>query len=219
MSTTAGEERAPGGLALQDEDNLPPVAFEPGVVGAAQKGVSAIVIAFGAAAFSAIAWGVSVALFPSANSTTTVFNEAFEQVRVNGDVCYKLGTPLRAFGADRGSDRGRRNAFERWEVEEEGQERSVVRFNVAGPNGVAVCQVQVPRDRKRGDFNYIIVQHRRDLVHVLDRRGEEAAAKPIAQPPAPIEPAAATALPDALPPSLAAPPPRLVTSPDAQPAA
>ena len=53
----------------------------------------------------------------------------------------------------------------------------MVRFNVAGPQGVAQVQVQVPRDRKRGEFNYIIVQHRRDLIHVLDQRNEQAARK------------------------------------------
>ena len=51
IATTAStQERAPGGLAVynEDEENLPPLKFEPGVVGAAQKGVSAVVIAFGA---------------------------------------------------------------------------------------------------------------------------------------------------------------------------
>ena len=53
-------------LQAQEEENLPPLAFEPGVVGAAQKGVSAVVIAFGAAALGACMWGASQALFPSA---------------------------------------------------------------------------------------------------------------------------------------------------------
>ena len=60
-----------GGLALQDHEgeNLPPLEFEPGVAGVAQKGMSAVVIAFGAVAFAGIAWGASVALFPGAAST------------------------------------------------------------------------------------------------------------------------------------------------------
>ena len=55
------------GLVLQaEEESLPPLAFEPGIAGAAQKGVSAVVIAFGAAALGACLWGASQALFPSA---------------------------------------------------------------------------------------------------------------------------------------------------------
>ena len=67
-------EQTSGGVALQEEmgENLPPLEFEPGVAGAAQKGVSAVVIAFGAAAFAGIAWGAYMALFPSATSTQCV---------------------------------------------------------------------------------------------------------------------------------------------------
>lgn len=54
-------------LVLQnEEESLPPLAFEPGIVGVAQKGVSAVVIAFGLAALGACMWGASQALFPSA---------------------------------------------------------------------------------------------------------------------------------------------------------
>eukprot|EP00965_Chrysotila_dentata_P081373 2687105-Pleurochrysis_carterae.AAC.3 len=65
-------EKAPGGLTVHDdesEENLPPLAFEPGAAGVAQKGISAVIIAFGAVAFGACAWGISEALFPSASST------------------------------------------------------------------------------------------------------------------------------------------------------
>ena len=84
IATTAStQERAPGGLAVynEDEENLPPLKFEPGVVGAAQKGVSAVVIAFGACAFGACFWGVSQALFPSATSTQVIFSEALDKAR------------------------------------------------------------------------------------------------------------------------------------------
>ena len=58
-------------LTLLDHegDNLPPLEFEPGVVGTAQKGVSLLVAVFGAAAFAACAYGLSLALFPSPTST------------------------------------------------------------------------------------------------------------------------------------------------------
>lgn len=72
QATAMGGLGSQGGLVLkpEEEENLPPLAFEPGVAGAAQKGVSAIVIAFGAAALGACAWGASQALFPSANRCT-----------------------------------------------------------------------------------------------------------------------------------------------------
>eukprot|EP00965_Chrysotila_dentata_P081374 2687105-Pleurochrysis_carterae.AAC.4 len=63
-----------------------------------------------------------------------IFNEAFDQVRLDGDILYALGTPLKAFGADHGSERGRRNAIDRWEVEEGGEELSVVRDAERAPS-------------------------------------------------------------------------------------
>jgi import inner membrane translocase subunit TIM21 len=199
-ATDSAMSTAPGGgggggqrtdLTLQDHEgeNLPPLAFEPGIAGAAQKGVSAIVIAFGAVAFGAIAWGASQALFPSAGSTGVIYSEAFDKVQQDPDVAYALGTPLRAYGADHGTPRGRRNTMERWELHEGGQEVSVVRFNVAGPQGSGVVQAQVPSSRSRGDFHYIIFENRRtrQLTHVLDNRADKAAALPVPEPNAPAD--------------------------------
>ena len=196
---------------LQDHEgeNLPPLEFEPGVAGAAQKGVSAVVIAFGAAAFAGIAWGAYMALFPGASSTQTIYSEAFEKVQQDPIVSYALGSPMKAYGMDRGSHRGRRNEMERWELTEaNGDEVSVVRFTVAGPQGMGVVQTQVPRSRRRGDFRYILFEHRpsRKLVFVLDNRDDatsdnkkdpqqakEAASAPPAIAPAPAAPAAPAA--------------------------
>lgn len=173
-----------GALALQDHEgeSLPPLAFEPGVAGAAQKGVSAIVIAFGAVAFGACAWGISLALFPGASSTQTIYSEAFEKIKLDPTISYGLGSPLRAHGVDRGGERGRRNEMERWDVEESGQELTSVRFAVSGPQGAGFVLVQTPTKRKRGEFKYIIFENRscptlkrRQLVHVLDTRADEAA--------------------------------------------
>lgn len=187
-------------LSDHEGDNLPPLQFEPGVAGAAQKGVSAIVIVFGAAAFGACAYGISLALFPSATSTQSIYSEAFDKVKFDPDVSLALGSPLRAFGIDHGSERGRRNAMERWEVQENGTDYSVVRFTVAGPQGAGLVQVQVPANRRRGEFRYIIFEDRsrvrdrnanRRLVHVLDRRADEMAAAAAAADKAAAEAAAA----------------------------
>ena len=178
VSTTSSEyDSGPGkGLVMDDdEENLPPLQFEPGVAGAAQKGVSAIVIAFGAVAFGACAWGISGALFPSATSTQVIFSEALEKVQQDPTIAYTLGTPLKGFGV--AGTPGRRNAMDRWEVIEGEGEYSVVRFTVAGSQGAALVQVQVPVQRKRGEFRYIICElPQRKLVHVLDNRPAEAEA-------------------------------------------
>ena len=183
-------------LTLQDHegDNLPPLAFEPGIAGAAQKGVSAIVIVFGAAAFGACAYGISLALFPSATSTNVIYSEAFEKIKADPNVSYALGSPMRAYGIDHGGERGRRNAMERWEVQENGKDLSIVRFTVAGPGGAGVVQVQVPAQRRRGEFRYIIFENRRNrqLFHVLDKRAEEAAAEAAAAEAAAVAAAANT---------------------------
>lgn len=184
-TTQEAEGSGGGGLAIQDHEgaNLPPLAFEPGVAGAAQKGVSAIVIAFGAVAFGACAWGISLALFPGASSTQTIYSEAFEKVKVDPLIANGLGSPLRAHGIDHGGARGRRNEMERWDVTEAGQDLTLVRFAVSGPQGAGAVLVQVPAKRRRGEFKYIIFENltcpafkRRQLVHVLDTRADEAAA-------------------------------------------
>jgi hypothetical protein len=197
-ATVADGATGGGGLALQEHEgeNLPPLAFEPGVAGAAQKGVSAIVIAFGAAAFAAISWGAYVALFPGATSTQSIYSEAFEKVQRDPNVTYALGTPLRAFAVNTGSARGRRNNVERWDVVEGGEELAIVRFGVAGPQGMGVAQVQVPAARRRGEFRYIIFENlqSRSVVHVLDERSKasEAAAAATSSPPPPVAPVPAT---------------------------
>ena len=168
-----------GGIALQEHEgeNLPPLEFEPGVAGAAQKGVSAVVIAFGAAAFGAIAYGAYVALFPGATSTQSIYSEAFEHVRMDPDVSYALGSPLKAFGMDARA-RGSRSNMERWEVVENEEELSIVRFFVQGPQGAGIVQVQTPKNRRKGDFKYIVFRNARTRATklVLDTRGGDAGA-------------------------------------------
>ena len=76
-------------------------------------------------------------------------------------VSYALGSPMKAFGMDRGGHRGRRNEMERWDLTEpNGDEVSLVRFTVAGPQGAGIVQANVPRNRRRGEFKYILFEHR-----------------------------------------------------------
>ena len=125
----------------------------------------------------------------------TIYSEAFEKVQQDPIVSYALGSPMKAYGMSRGDNRGRRTEMERWELTEpDGEEVSVVRFTVAGPQGMGIVQTQVPKSRRRGDFKYIIFEHRpsRKAVMVLDNRGEKGAdpkAGGVPAPPAPISPA------------------------------
>merc|ERR1711991_1080033 len=109
--------------------------------------------------------------------------EAFDKVKLNPDISYALGSPLRAHGVDRGGERGRRNAMERMEIHENEKKYSLVQFTVAGPQGAGLVQVQVPAERRRGEFRYVIFEQTlpprssrsegRRIVHVLDNRAEQ----------------------------------------------
>ena len=177
--TTSGTTET-GALREMDDENLPPLEWEPGVAGAAQKGVSAVVIAFGAAAFGACAYGAYLALFPSAGSTQMIAADAMDAVSMDPSVADALGTPLRSYGIDHGTSRGRRNAMERWDREEIGAdgdpaEYTTIRFHVAGPLGAAYVHAQVPAKRRRGELRYVIVEdiRTRRLTYVVDNRMQE----------------------------------------------
>jgi hypothetical protein len=168
--------------------------WEPGVTGTVQKGLSAIVIAFGAAAFGVCAFGAYWALFPGASSPGAIFEEAADKVKVDPEVADRLGTPIKAFGADFGGGEGRRNFVQSWEVSgDDGSAAVQVKFNVQGPQGRGIVHAQAAANRKRGDFNFIVFEdkRRRQLVYVLDNRAA-LKAKAMAKLEAPAPPAPAT---------------------------
>ena len=155
-----------------------------------------------------IAYGAYLALFPGVNSTQcargnnrdaatrrmpdprasrcprrTIYSEAFDIVQKDPNVSYLLGSPLKAYGV--GGNRGRRNEMERWEMtEQNGDLVTVVRFSVGGPQGAGTIQTQVPRSRKRGEFNYIVFGFNRRYFSILDNRGKK---EEDAVPPPPVQ--------------------------------
>ena len=137
------ERSAP--LREMDDENLPPLEWEPGVAGRRRSGVSAVVIAFGGPPRAVRARGVTaayLALCPSAGSTQLIAADAMDAVSMDPSVADALGTPLRSYAIDHGTSRGRRNAMERWDREEIGAdgdpaEYTTIRFHVAGPLGAA----------------------------------------------------------------------------------
>lgn len=188
-------------LTLSDDDEEPappPMEWEPGVTGTVQKGLSAVVIAFGAAAFGVCALGAYWALFPGTASPGTIFEEAAGKVKMDPEVADRLGTPIKAYGADFGGGEGRRNFVQSWEVEgDDGKAAIQVKFNVQGPQGRGVVHAQAAAARSRGQFNFIVFEdkRRRDAVYVEDNRAglraaalaERAAAVAAKAPPPPAE--------------------------------
>lgn len=159
----------------EDEDAAPPpMEWEPGVAGTVQKGLSAVVIAFGAAAFGICAFGAYLAFFPSNTSPGVIMDDAMSKVRMDAEIADRLGTPLRAFGMDFGGGEGRRNFIQSWTVDaEDGSSAVQIKFNVQGPLGRGWIHVQVPAQRTKGQFNFIMFENRsrrEPRFFVLDNR-------------------------------------------------
>ncbi|KAG8463978.1 hypothetical protein KFE25_000146 [Diacronema lutheri] len=193
-------------LTLSEEEDgaPPPMEWEPGVAGTVQKGLSAVIIAFGAAAFGVCALGAYWALFPGSASPGTIFEEAADKVKVDPEVADRLGTPIKAYGADFGGGEGRRNFVQSWEVEgDDGKPAIQVKFNVQGPQGRGVVHAQAATARSRGQFNFIVFEdrRRRETIYVLDNRADLRAAARAAAGAA----AAAAAAKPTTPPAAAAP--------------
>ncbi|KAJ1634075.1 hypothetical protein T492DRAFT_976295 [Pavlovales sp. CCMP2436] len=186
-------------LSLSDEedDAPPPMEWEPGMAGTVQKGLSAVLIAFGAAAFGVCAFGAYWALFPGTSSPGAIFEEAGDKLKMDPEVADRLGTPIKSFGADFGGGEGRRNFVQSWEVEgDDGKPAIQVKFNVQGPQGRGIVHAQAPTPRSRGDFNFIVFEdkRRREVVYVVDNRAQlraKAQAEALSKaPPPPAAPAA-----------------------------
>ena len=105
--------------------------------------------------------------------------DAMDAVSMDPSVADALGTPLRSYGIDHGTSRGRRTAMERWDREEIGAdgdpaEYTTIRFHVAGPLGAAHVHAQVPAKRRRGELRYVVEDIRtRRLTYVVDNRMQE----------------------------------------------
>lgn len=163
--------------------------WEPGVAGTVQKGLSAVIIAFGAAAFGVCAFGAYWALFPGASSPGAILDDALEKVKVDPEVADRIGTPIRSFGADLGGGEGRRNFVQSWDVQaEDGASAVQVKFNVQGPQGRGIVHVQAPASRSRGQFNWIVFEDRsgrsRQMIYILDERAKLPSGGPAPPPPA-----------------------------------
>jgi len=115
-------------------------------------------------------------LMPGKMSPTTVFHNAFEEVRNHSEVVARLGTPISGYGRDLGGTReGRRNFYEHDQyVDDDGVNRTRIKFNVEGPLGKAVVYAEQKAGTSSKEFTYIILEHatrgRRDVIALQDNR-------------------------------------------------
>lgn len=108
-------------------------------------------------------------------SPNRVFDRSFDIIRKDSDIIQRFGDPLKAYGRDHGGHReGRRNFIEHTEYknEEDGSNRTRVRYNLEGRYGNAFVFAEVSSDMPSGEFVYVLVQDKSNgRVHtVVDNR-------------------------------------------------
>lgn len=130
----------------------------------------------GAAVFAAVcAYYIGRELIPTKMSPNSVFNRAMDTVREHHEVTSRFGSPIKGYGRDHGGKRvGRRNFIEHTEYksEDDGSNRTRVRFNLEGPHGQAFAFAEVSSDMPSGEFVYLIVQDKSNgrVITVVDNR-------------------------------------------------
>ena len=123
----------------------------------------------------ACAYYIGKELIPTKMSPNTVFNSSSKVIRDDPNVVRQYGTSLKFYGKDHGGHReGRRNFIEHTEYrnEEDGSNRTRVRFNMEGQFASAFCFVEVSSAMPSGEFVYILVQDKQTgrVITVQDNR-------------------------------------------------
>ena len=121
------------------------------------------------------AYYIGKELFPSRMSPNSVFDSATEKIRSDPQVIRRFGSPLKVYGRDHGGHReGRRNFIEHKEYtsDDDGSQRTRVRFNLEGPHGKAFVFAEVSKDMPAGEFVYILVQDKQGgrVMSIVDNR-------------------------------------------------
>lgn len=121
-------------------------------------------------------------LIPTKMSPNSVFDKATDIIRQNREVQQRFGEGFKTYGRDHGGHReGRRNFIEHTEYvsQDDGSNRTRVRFNLDGPYGQAFVFAEVSKDMPSGEFVYILVQDKRNgaVITVQDNRSSLLAKK------------------------------------------
>lgn len=113
-------------------------------------------------------------LFPGRMSANTVFSESFDIVKINDEVLHITGDPVRAYGRDVGRNtEGRRNIVEsRTYKDEDGSNRTRVRFSVEGPKGKVTVFAEVSNRMAANEYVYLMCQDRYTgrVITIYDNR-------------------------------------------------
>lgn len=112
-------------------------------------------------------------MFPGRMSPNSLYSEAFEIVRFNDEIQLTCGDGMKAFGADRGRNEGRRNHIDsRQYVAEDGSQRTRARFHVKGPRGHVIVWAEVSDNLEKPDLVYLICQDKRSgrVITIQDNR-------------------------------------------------
>lgn len=114
-------------------------------------------------------------LIPTKMSPNSVFNKASVAIRNHPEVTRQYGEKIKFYGKDHGGHReGRRNFIEHTEYtdQEDGTNRTRVRFNMEGQFSNAFCFAEVSSDMPAGEFVYVLLQDKRTgrVITVVDNR-------------------------------------------------
>lgn len=125
---------------------------------------------------AACAYYIIRELLPTKMSPNSVFDSAFDRIKKDASVKRRFGEDLKAFGRDSGARReGRRNFIENTQYvakEEDGSNRTRIRFNLEGEFGDAFVFAEVSDRMPSGEFVYILVQDKRggEVLTIIDNR-------------------------------------------------
>ena len=108
-------------------------------------------------------------------SPNRVFDRSFELIRKDPEILRRYGESVKAYGRDHGGHReGRRNFVEhtKYRNEEDGSNRTRVRYNLEGRFGYAYVFAEVSNKMPSGEFVYVLVQDKASgRVHsIVDNR-------------------------------------------------
>eukprot|EP00529_Nitzschia_sp_RCC80_P029796 CAMPEP_0113489626 /NCGR_PEP_ID=MMETSP0014_2-20120614/26625_1 /TAXON_ID=2857 /ORGANISM="Nitzschia sp." /LENGTH=316 /DNA_ID=CAMNT_0000383367 /DNA_START=240 /DNA_END=1190 /DNA_ORIENTATION=+ /assembly_acc=CAM_ASM_000159 len=166
----SSEEKAGGG---DGDEETKEIVLTPGeqVVAATRLTMWAGIFVFACAC----AYYIGKELIPTKMSPNTVFNNSSKVIRDDSNVVRQYGTSLKFYGKDHGGHReGRRNFIEHTQYtnEEDGSNRTRVRFNMEGQFASAFCFVEVSSAMSSGEFVYILVQDKQTgrVITVQDNR-------------------------------------------------
>jgi len=154
-------------------ENVPTtITFQQGAKAASTGGIYIGI----AALVGVCGFYIAKELMPTSMSPNTVFNNAFESVKLNPEVTSRLGDNIKAYGGDYNRRKeGRRNFVENDVYKDlDGVKRIRVKFNMEGSRGKAVVYAEVSEKMEKGEFAYIILEQnhhgRNEAIALVDNR-------------------------------------------------